>query len=84
MLEQRQALLAHLKESISQVHTTYIPSARHPIGYIQCPLSHEEGCTPHVRLEDISETEKVFCPKSDGKVVPPESYMLLLKTDTSK
>ena len=85
MLEQRQELLSHLKKSISEVHNNYIPSAKHPIGYIECPLSHKEGCMPHVRLEDISETERVYCSKNDGKVVPPEAYMMLLKaTDNSK
>ena len=84
MLTQRQALLAHLKKSIIEVHEVYIPSARHPIGYIECPLQHEENCGPHVRLEDISETEDVHCSKSDGKVVPPEAYMMLLATYTGK
>ena len=84
MLRQRQDLLAHLKASISEVHNTFIPSAKHPIGYIECPLSHEESCMPHVRLEDISETEKVYCPKSYGKIVPPEAYMMLLTIHTGE
>ena len=84
MLVQRQSLLAHLKKSINEVHSTYIPSARYPIAYIECPLSHEEGCMPHVRLEDISETEDVYCPKSDGKIVPPQAYMMLLTIDTGE
>ena len=84
MLAQRQALLAHLKKSIIEVHEVYIPSARHPIAYIECPLQHEENCGPHVRLEDISETEDVYCSKSDGEVVPPEAYMMLLTTNTGE
>ena len=84
MLEQRQDLLAHLKKSINEVHTVYIPSARYPIGYIECPLVHKKGCMPHVRLEDITVTEKVYCSKNAGKIVPPQAYMMLLTiaTDT--
>ena len=84
MLEQRQDLLAHLKDSINEVHIVYIPSARHPIGYIECPLQHEENCGPHVRIQDISETDDVYCPKNDGKIVPPQAYMMLLTTDTGE
>ena len=82
MLAQRQDLLAHLKKSINEVHTEYIPSARSPIAYIECPLQHEENCGPHVRLDEISDTEDVYCPKSDGEIVPPQAYMMLLTTDT--
>ena len=84
MLEQRKDLLSHLKQSINEVHSTYIPSATHPIGYIECPLQHEENCSPHVRLADISETEEVHCSKCHGEVVPPEAYMMLLKADNGK
>ena len=84
MLVQRKDLLAHLKKSINEVHSTYIPSAAYPIEYIECPLQHEENCSPHVRLENISETEKARCSKSDSEVVPPEAYMMLLKADIGK
>ena len=84
MFKQRQALLASLMKSISEVHSTYIPLARYPIAYIECPLCHEEGCIPHVRLEDISETENVYCFRSGGKIVPPQAYMMLLPTDTGE
>ena len=84
MLEQRKDLLAHLKKSINEVHSTYIPSATHPIGYLECPLQHEGNCSPHVRLADISETEEVYCSKRNGEVVPPEAYMMLLKADNGK
>ena len=84
MLEERQDLLAHFKECLNEVHTVYIPSARYPIGYIECPLQHEENCGPHVPLKDISETGKVYCSKSDGRIVPPQAYMMLLTTDTGE
>ena len=84
MLEQRQALLSHLKKSITAVHEVNIPSAKHPIGYIECPLQHEEPCGPHIRLKDISESEKVYCPKRVGRVVPPQAYMILLTTNTGE
>ena len=84
MLAQRQTLLAHLKKSIIEVHEVYIPSARRPIAYIECPLQHEENCGPHVRLEDISEAEDLYCSKNDGEVVPPQAYMMLLTTSTGE
>ena len=79
LLKQRQDLLAHLKQSINEVHDIYIPSAKRPIAYIECPLQHEENCSPHVRLDDISDTEDVYCCKGDGEIVPPEAYIMLLK-----
>ena len=85
MLEQCKDLLSHLKKSISEVHSNSIPSAKQPIAYIECPLSHEESCMPHVRLEDISKSERVHCSKNEGKIVPPEAYMMLLQaTDNGK
>ena len=84
MLKQRKDLLRHLKMSISEVHNKYIPSAKHPIAYIECPLSHKAGCMPHVRLDKISESERVYCSKNGGKIVPPEAYMMLLKADYGK
>ena len=81
MLKQRKDLLSHLKKSISEVHSNSIPSAKHPIAYIECPLSYKEGCMPHVRLEDISESERVHCSKNNGKIVPPSAYMMLLQAD---
>lgn len=83
MLKQRWGLLAHLKKLIIKVHNAYIPSARCPIEYIDCPLQHEESCTPHVRLKDINKFKSVYCFKS-GKIVPPQAYMMLLTTDTGK
>ena len=84
MLEQRQGLLAHLKEAIHEVHHTYIPSAKNPIGYVECPLQHEEGCLPHVRLDDISEVKDILCSRNAGQIVPRKSYMLLLTTSKGK
>jgi len=78
MLDQRQGLLAHLKEAINEVHHTYIPSAKYPIGYVECPLQHEEGCLPHVRLDGISEVNDILCSKNAGQIVSRKSYMSLL------
>ena len=41
--------LAHLKQSINEVHGIYFPSAKHLIAYIECPLQHEENRSPHIR-----------------------------------
>jgi len=77
MLCQRQKLLTHLKESIYEVHYTYIPSAKCPIGYIECPLEHEEGCLPHVRLDNINSVDEVPCSRTENQVVPRKAYMAL-------
>ena len=61
MLSQRQGLLTHLKESISKVHHTYMPSAKAPIEYVECPLVHESNYLPHIRLDGINVTDDVFC-----------------------
>ena len=84
MLEQRRDLLAHLRRSINEVHRVYIPSAKYPIAYIECPLQHEENCGPHIKLDNISATEKVHCSKNDSEIVPPQAYMMLLTTDTGE
>ena len=84
MLDQRQGLLAHLKEAIDEVHHSYIPSAKHPIGYVECPLEHEEGCLPHIRLNDVNEANDVICLKSAGQIVPRKSYMPLLAVSKGK
>jgi len=84
MLDQRRGLLAHLKQAINEVHNTYIPSAKHPIGYVECPLQHEEGCLPHVRLDEIDEVNDILCSRNAGQIVPRKSYMLLLTTSQGK
>ena len=80
MLCQRQELLTHLKESLHEVHQTYIPSAQYPIGYVECPLEHKEGCLPHVCLDHINKVNDIPCPKNEGQTVPRKAYMLLLTT----
>ena len=77
MLTQRKKLLTHLKESLHEVHCTYIPSAKFPIGYVECPLEHTENCFPHVRLDDIYEVEDVPCSKNENQIVPRKAYMAL-------
>ena len=84
MLDQRQGLLAHLKEAINEVHHTYIPSAKYPIGYVECPLQHEDGCLPHVRLDGISEVNDILCSRNAGQIVPRKSYMPLLSVSKGK
>ena len=84
MLDQRQGLLAHLKEAIDEVHLTYIPSAKHPIGYVECPLEHEEECLPHIRLDDVNEANDILCLKSASQIVPRKSYMPLLAVSKGK
>ena len=84
MLEERQGLLSHLKQCINQIHRAYIPSAQYPISYIECPLSHEEGCMPHIQLADISQSKIIRCHKNDYKIVPQQAYMMLLTADTGE
>ena len=84
MFGQRQELLMHLKKVIDEVHHTYIKSTSDPIVYVEYPLQHEEGCLPHIRLDNINEVDDVPCLKNAGKVVPRKSYMLLLTTSNGK
>ena len=51
---------------------------------VHYPTRRAAACMPHVRLQDISETDNVYCPKSDGKIVPPQAYTMLLTTDTGE
>ncbi|XP_065916801.1 uncharacterized protein [Dysidea avara] len=78
MLGQRRALLEHLNQSLHDVHQAYIPSAKYPIVYVDCPLEHEKGCLPHVRLDDINEVDDVPCSRNEGQIVPRKAYMPLL------
>ena len=84
MLEQRRSLVAHLKLCINQSHRAYIPSAKYPVSYVECPLAHKGNNLPHIRLQDISQTKTIYCSRSDGKIVPPQAYMMLLTADTGK
>jgi len=78
MFDQRKKLLSHLKESLYEVHYMYIPSAKYPIRYIECPLKHEESCLPHVRFDNINEVDDVPCSRTENQIVPRKAYMALL------
>ena len=80
MLQQRQQLRDHLEVCIKEAHQSHIPSARPPIGYLECPLhaSEESDCPPHIRLDQLTPFGKVTCRESfDCKAVPRETYALL-------
>lgn len=82
MLQQRQQLQADLEKCIKKAHSSHISCDKLPVGYLECPLhAHEEKCTPHIRLDQLTPFGDVICNKSfDCKVVPPESYVLLFVT----
>ena len=79
MLLQRQHLRDHLEECIKEAHQMYIPCARSPIGYLDCPLhSSEENVSAHIQLDQLTPTGDIICPKSiDCLVIPKEAYALL-------
>ena len=79
MLQQRQQLQDHLEQCIKEAHQSHISCARCPVGYLECPLHEpEEHCSPHIRLDQLTQFDKVICPKSiDCRVVPQEAYALL-------
>lgn len=80
MLKHRQELLEHLKECISGVHASCIPSAQHPIAYLDCPFDHNPGFPPHIRLDDVNVTnDHILCRHSENQPIPKETYILLLK-----
>ena len=62
----------------------YIPSAKQPIGYLECPLDHNKNCGPHVKLDSISTSNDVPCSKSECQNDHKEAYMLLLTTVSDK
>jgi len=82
MLQHRQQLLMHLQKCVSKVHQSHIPCAREPIGYLECPLQHDESCHPHVRLNQLSISEELICPKSNHQIIPFETYALLFTTSS--
>ena len=79
MLQQRQRLRDHLEQCIKEAHQSHIPSARRPVGYLECPLHDpEEHCSPHIRLDQLTPSGDITCPKSiNCQVVPREAYALL-------
>jgi len=84
MLGQQQELLSHLKVSIHEICHVCIPSARQPIGYLECPLEHDKSHGPHVQLDSITTSSDISCSKSECQNVPKEAYMLLLTTLSDK
>ena len=79
MLLQRQRLRGHLEECIKEAHQSHISCARPPVGYLECPLHEpEENYSPHIRLDQLSPSGDITCPKSiNCQVVPREAYALL-------
>ena len=79
MLQQRQQLRDHLKDCIKEAHQSHISCARPPVGYLECPLHEsQQSCPPHIRLDELTPSGDVTCPKSiDCQVVPREAYALL-------
>lgn len=79
MLTHRQELVEHLKQCISDVHKSCIPSAHHPIAYLECPFEHEPAFPPHIPLDEISITKDVLCRQSNNQPLPKEAYISLFK-----
>ena len=79
MLQQRQQLRNHLEQCIKEAHQSHIPRAKLPVGYLECPLHNpEENCSPHIRLDKLTPSGHISCPKSiNCQVVPREAYALL-------
>ena len=80
MLTHRQDLVEHLKQCISDVHKSCIPSAQHPIAYLECPFKHEPDFPPHIPLDEINVTNDVLCRQSQNRPLPVETYYQLFKT----
>ena len=82
MLTHRQELVKHLRQCISDVHESCIPSAQHPIAYLECPFEHEPGFPPHIPLDEISVSNDVLCRQSQNQPLPIESYILLFNSSS--
>ena len=80
LLQQRQQLKSHLEKCIKVAHQSYISSARPPVGYLECPL-HDPVVSPHIRLDQLTLSGHITCPKSiNCQVVPRDAYALLFVT----
>ena len=82
LLQQRQQLKSHLEKCIKMAHQSYISRARPPVGYLECPLHDPvENCSPHIRLDQLTLSGDITCPKSiNCQVVPQDAYALLFVT----
>ena len=82
LLQQRQQLKSHLEKYIKVAHHSYISCARPPVGYLECPLHDPaENFSPHIRLDQLTPSGHITCPKSiNCQVVPRDAYALLFVT----
>ena len=72
----RYDLLKNIKKFIHHVHNHFIPKAREPITYVQCPLQHDEDYAPHIPLDTIE--SNMLCTKVN-QLIPRDAYNLLLE-----
>lgn len=79
MLTHRQELIEHLKQCIKDVHNSCIPSAQHPIAYLDCPFDHQPDTSPHIPLDEVSVAEDVLCRLNQNRPIPKDAYILLVK-----
>ena len=83
LLEQRRNLLQYLESSIAEISKSCMPSAEPPVTCLECPLSHEDNCVPHIHL-DINNKETLICHESLMVThIPVESYSPLFEPFTS-
>ena len=83
LLQQRKNLLRYLESSIAEISKSCMPSAELPVTCLECPLSHEDDCIPHIRL-DINNKDTLVCLESLIVThIPVESYALLFEPFTS-
>jgi len=71
-------LMIYLEKSIISVIELYIPSARHPVLHVHCPICDDPN--PHIMLECISKISlympPLFCAqKGPQKRLPLTSYL---------
>ena len=74
--QQRRDLLDLIGCFIKSVCHRCIPKATEPIAYLECPLHHDEGYGPHIRLNEIK--TQTLCNEVND-YISKDAYRLLLK-----
>jgi len=79
LLQQRRALVNYLRESLTTISHSHMPSAKKPVVFLDCPLAHPQDCPPHLTL-DIDNQALLICQCNESRVATKidEKYYIQL------
>ena len=60
LLQQRRALVKHLRDSVIRIIASCMPSAKKPLVFLDCPFEHSPDCPPHLDL-NIDDRTLLIC-----------------------